>query len=377
MRINIGGDFCITSQYLSKQLISKSVKALFDDSDLNILNLECPIVNKNNHYKIIKTGPHLKTDERILNYLKQLNTNVVTLANNHILDYGLNGLKTTLEHCNKNNIQYVGAEMSVKQAAQPLIIEKGGLKIAFVNFCENEWSVANSQRGGANPMDIIDNYKQIKNAKQKVDFVIVIVHGGHEYYSLPSPRMVKQYRFYAENGADAVIGHHTHSISGYEIYNKVPIVYSLGNFLFTIPNKNKKWYNGLVAQLTLQKGEPIDLQLIPIQQNEEDFELTIIDDANKKLVLKYVNELNVTIQDNNELHQEWRNYLLKQSKLINTLSPINYIPNKYIAASLKRIGINKLLINNKYLKSLANRIRCEAHRDLIIDTLLNRVNKNK
>jgi poly-gamma-glutamate capsule biosynthesis protein CapA/YwtB (metallophosphatase superfamily) len=76
-------------------------------------------------------------------------------------------------------------------------------------------------------MDIIDNANQIKEAKATHDKVIVIVHGGHEYYNLPSPRMQKQYRFYADQGADFVVGHHTHCISGYEVYNGVPIYYSL------------------------------------------------------------------------------------------------------------------------------------------------------
>ena len=82
-------------------------------------------------------------------------------------------------------------------------------------------------------MDIIDNTNQIREAKASHDKVIVIVHGGHEYYNLLSPRMQKQYRFYADQGADIVVGHHTHCISGNEIHNGVPKYYSLGNFLFT------------------------------------------------------------------------------------------------------------------------------------------------
>jgi len=61
--------------------------------------------------------------------------------------------------------------------------------------------------------------------------------------------MVKQYRFYAENGADAIVGHHTHCIGGYEIYKDVPIIYSLGNFLFTLPSKREEWYSGLLGAI--------------------------------------------------------------------------------------------------------------------------------
>ena len=117
------------------------------------------------------------------------------------------------------------------------------MNIFIFNFCENEWSIAESDNPGANPMDIIDNANQIKYARELADYVIVIVHGGHEYYNLPSPRMQKQYRFYADQGADIVVGHHTHCISGNEVYKGVPIYYSLGNFIFT---KNKKTMSGIL-----------------------------------------------------------------------------------------------------------------------------------
>ena len=124
------------------------------------------------------------------------------------------------------------------------------ITIAIINFCENEWSIAEEDSAGANPMDFIDNANQIREAKAVHDKVIV--HGGHEYYNLPSPRMQKQFRFYADQGADIVIGHHTHCISGNEVYNGVPIYYSLGNFLFTKNNTNEDWYTGLLLQVDIK-----------------------------------------------------------------------------------------------------------------------------
>src|SRR5690606_16683331 len=118
--------------------------------------------------------------------------------------------------------------------------------------------------------DVIDNVRQIKREKQISDKVIVIVHGGHEYYNLPSPRMVKQYRFYAENGADLVVGHHTHCISGHETYNGVPIFYSLGNFLFTKPSRHQSWYNGLVLEIFVDKFQDIDVKIHPVRQRKDD-----------------------------------------------------------------------------------------------------------
>ena len=89
--------------------------------------------------------------------MSELNIDVVTLANNHILDFGNKALENTFESCHNNGILSVGAVVNLNQASKPLIIEREGIKIAIVNFCEHEWSVATSTNVGANPLDIIDN----------------------------------------------------------------------------------------------------------------------------------------------------------------------------------------------------------------------------
>src|SRR5690606_34911013 len=124
-------------------------------------------------------------------------------------------------------------------------------KIAIINIAENEWASATDTSAGANGMDLIDDVKSIQEAKSQSDFVLVIVHGGHEYYNLPSLRMQKQYRFYIDNGADLVVGHHSHCISGMETYKNKKIYYSLGNFLFTKPSVFKGWYNGLILEVII------------------------------------------------------------------------------------------------------------------------------
>ena len=377
IKINIGGDFCITSSYLSNDLVDKEVIELFEESDFNIVNLECPVSDDNVKNKIIKTGPHLRSSEGIFEHLISLNTHAVTLANNHILDYGEKGLKATIDLCKKNDIHYLGAGMSIQEASKPLIIEKEGLKIAFLNFCENEWSVATSNSGGANPLDIIDNLSQIKEAGIQADFVIVIIHGGHEYNHLPSPRMVKQYRFYAENGADAIIGHHTHCISGFEIYQNVPIAYSLGNMLFTIKNDNEVWNTGLIAQLHIEKNKPIELKLIPIGQKVETFKLHLLNNNEKEKVFTQINHFSEIIKNKIELTKEWNKFIQNNYRTINIISPLNAMPGRYIRAASRRLGLNYLFMRNRYLSSILNHIRCEAHKDVIIELLKNKIVKNE
>ncbi len=105
-------------------------------------------------------------------------------------------------------------------------------KLAFINVCENEFTIATENRGGCNPLNPIKQYYDIKEVKQNADYVFIIVHGGHEYCQQPSIRMKKTYRFFIDAGADMVLNHHQHCFCEYEIYKSKPIFYGLGNYCF-------------------------------------------------------------------------------------------------------------------------------------------------
>jgi poly-gamma-glutamate capsule biosynthesis protein CapA/YwtB (metallophosphatase superfamily) len=369
MKITIGGDFCITPNYLTHSLFDEALLQIFKISDFNIVNLECPVTIDDQRNKILKTGPHLRTDKAIFDHLETLNIHAVALANNHIMDYGEKGLMDTIGECEKRNILFVGAGRNRNAAEKALVIEKENIRIAIINFCENEWSIANPTSGGANPMDLIDNVKQIKSAKQIADFVIIIVHGGHESFLIPSPRVIKQYRFYAENGADAVIGHHTHFISGYEMYQNVPIIYSLGNMIFTYKSKEEAWYTGLIAQLDIEYGKPIKYEIIPIKQVKQSFKTTLPEASERNEIEKQLSKINKTLENPQELNHEWIKFLANRESMLNHFSPVNAIPYRYLRSGLIRLGINKLFLKTRYLKTILNLIRCEAHRDVIIELL--------
>jgi poly-gamma-glutamate synthesis protein (capsule biosynthesis protein) len=363
MKILIAGDFFISDAISNSQLITKSVIELFNKADFRIVNLEAPITNNNSNNKINKTGTHLRMSEKTaIRYLNELNINCVTMANNHILDYGVKGINDTFDILNSNSISYVGAGRNLSDATKPFVFEQSGVKVALVNFCENEWAIAESNTSGANPMDLIENTNQIKEAKKLANFVIVIVHGGHEFYNLPSPRMQKQYRFYAEQGADIVIGHHTHCINGYEVYNGAPIFYSLGNFSFTRSKPIDDWYTGLVLELDFINGS-IFHKFHPIRQLKETFKLSILDDKDKEKILERVNEFSQIIKDKNKLEVHWEEYIESQRiKYLNYWSPLSLIKNIYIRIIINKLGFH--FTNKKTASLFLNMIRCESHRDL-------------
>ena len=370
VKLTISGDFCITPHYLPGNLFSEKVIGFFQQSDFNIVNLECPLNKEGEKNKIIKYGPHLQTTDKIFDCLQQLKVGAVTLANNHILDYGIPGLQATIEGCKKNNIAFTGVGNNFQEAAIPTIIEQNGIKIALINFCENEWSVATGTTAGANPLDVIDNVRQIKNAHIIADIVLVIIHGGHEYYNLPSPRMIKQYRFFAEQGADAVIGHHTHCISGMEVYKGIPIFYGLGNMIFTKASEQHGWHTGLTLMLTLEKGQAVQWQLVPSSQAKGNYQLQLLEGIEKEKVLKEVEVYSAIIADEKKLQTAWKAFVdSRKAQYQYVFSAMNVIPGKYLKGLLKRLGLIKLLLPEKYIAGIINYINCEAHLDVSKEVL--------
>lgn len=363
--VNIGGDFCIEPGYLGKELLSNDIKALYKNADSNIVNLECPVNEKGDAHKIIKHGPHLQTTAQIFDYLKQLNITAVTLANNHLLDYGEEGVASTFRACIDNGINYVGAGTDLQEAAEYVTINKNDIKIAVLNFCEHEWSIATQNTAGANPLDVIDNLASIKKAKADADTVIVIVHAGNEYYDLPRPALKKLFHFFADNGADAVISHHTHTISGYEVYNNVPILYGLGNMLFTKKSDQDCWYTGITAQLTIEKNKPVQFNLIPTRQSKVDTTLSLATGNEKEIILQGIEKLSAVIADDTKLQKEWNNLIEKRMpQYLYQFSPVPAMPGRYVKSVLRRMGFVNTLTPPEYLTGVINYITCESHLDI-------------
>lgn len=359
MKILITGDFVIKENYAT-DYISQEVINLFQNSDFNIVNLEAPVTSASS--QIVKTGPHLKAHkESTLSVLKALKIDGVTLANNHVLDYDQQGVMDTLAFCHENSIATVGAGKNKDEASKTFCLNTTEGKIVFINIAENEWASATENTAGANGMDLIDDVKQIQEAKLKSDFVFVIVHGGHEYYNLPSPRMQKQYRFYLDNGADIVIGHHTHCISGSEVYKGKEIYYSLGNFLFTKPSDYSDWFTGLILEVDIKDGK-LDTKLHPVRQQNKTFSLDLLKTEEKEKIFSRISSFNSIIREEQYLKEQWNGFIAtKTNSYLNYWSPLSYRGSGYLKVILNKIGIRGL--NRKGMKMTLNLLRCEAHLD--------------
>lgn len=361
MRILITGDLVINQNYDASEKIDRSIEELFNQSDLNIVNLEAPVTNSES--KIIKTGPYLKSNKQsTTDVIDKLNINIATLANNHIKDYDEKGVLDTINFCESIGVRAIGAGKNITEASQTTFLNTSDGNIALINIAENEWSSADESTAGANGMSLIKDIKKIQQAKKENDFVFVIIHGGHEYYNLPSPRMQEQYRFYAEQGADLIVGHHTHCINGYEVYNGTPIYYSLGNFLFTKDNAHEDWYTGLILEVNIDNGK-LKTVLHPVRQTKKDFKLSLLQDVEKHKVLQRVKKYSGVIKSQEILLKEWNQFVLsKQHTYTNYWSPLSFIKSKYISGFLRRSKVD--LTNKEGMALFLNLMRCEAHYDV-------------
>ena len=237
MKVFIAGDVVPHNRTISL-FKNKKTDELFHDiipnikgADVSIVNLEAPIID-GIQTPITKSGPVLYTTKETLEVLKDAGFNTVTLANNHFRDQGQNGVDYTIECAKILGLDYVGGGKSLNEARQILYKVVNEEKIAIINVCEQEFSVATQNYGGSNPLDIVDVFNDVQIAKKHADYVILIIHGGIEHYQFPTPRMKKTYRFFIDAGADVILNHHQHCFSGYELYHGKPIFYGLGNFCF-------------------------------------------------------------------------------------------------------------------------------------------------
>ncbi len=375
--LNIAGDIFLGRRIES--IANENPQFLFDDkildlfrgSNLNIINLESPLTNAGDENKIVKTGPHLKASPGTIKALDLLNIHLVTLANNHIYDYGEKGLMDTLELCKQHNISAVGAEVTLTAASKIFYKKIENVTIGIVNIAENEWSNADQDHGGANPMNIIANTRSINEAKKSADVVIVVVHGGHEWYHYPSPRMVDQYRFYAEQGASLIVGHHSHYISGYEIFQGVPIFYGLGNFLFDSSTKLEGWYTGLLLNININDSEKLTWKLYPYHQCKDKLKVELLEKEEKLAVENELRNYNEIIKNPEKLKEKF-NVLVEAQKnsILSTFSTSHFLKYKYLRSAVRKLGMERYFLRKEQLKSIMNYSRCEAHKDVTFEVIL-------
>lgn len=290
--------------------------------------------------------------------MKESGVDCVSIANNHLRDYGNEGVEDTIKYCNQAGLDFVGGGMNEKEANRPLIRYIGEKKYAFLNYCEREYSIASTYKAGANPFNTIKAYYDIVSLRDQVDRIIVIYHGGLEYQHLPTPEMVMAFRYLIDVGADAVIAHHMHAYSGFEWYNGKPIYYGLGNFYFQLDGYNQDcWKKGLLLDAS-ETGSKIKIEIYPTIMDHELTCVDLADDRASGIVKSHIEQINSLIEDSTGFVNYWsEEYSKRSEKILRAITARSKLHNRII----KLLGL-KVKINPYARNILLNTVRCETHR---------------
>lgn len=373
MKVIIAGDYSPrghVQEAIDKEdycAVFGSIKPIIEKADYSIVNFETTIADETDK-PIMKSGPHLKCKVNAVYAIKYAGFKCLTLANNHFRDYGDSAVLKSIETIDNSGLDRVGGGISLAEASRTLYKKIGNEMLAIINACEHEFSIAAETTGGSNPLDSIQQYYAIKEAKAKADYVIVIIHGGHERYQLPSTRMQETYRFFVDAGADAIVNHHQHCYSGFEIYNEKPIFYGLGNFCFeefkSTPTPTN-WNYGFILELMLENNK-IGFKMLPYIQCFNSTSVDLI--VNREYFDAQVSKLNVVIADKIALKQEAENFYIKDIKRSKVVwEPYNNRAFKllYYLNMLPSFATNPGI----KLTTLFNCINCESHKDKMLHVL--------
>lgn len=371
MSILIGADIVPTKVNMvlfetgaAVDLIGAELEAELRRADYRIFNLEVPLYDE--YEPIDKIGGALLASSASVNGLKALGADLFTLANNHIMDQGAAGLDLTIKLLNKAGINYVGAGDTLEQAAKPFIFEHKGRKVGVYACAEHEFSIASDNKPGANPVDLLESPDHIEELKKHCDYLIVLYHGGKEFYRYPSPQLQKVCRKFVEKGANLVVCQHSHCIGAYEWYNNSCIVYGQGNFIFDDCDESEYVQTSVLVKV----DDNYKVSFIPFEKNNGGVKLAEGESAHS--ILSNFEERSEQIKDPLFVPAEYERFAQRFCNYYLRAISGKKVKRFWFRALDKLSGrrFGKWYFKREYGKQekllLQNYIECEAHRELLL-----------
>ncbi|MCI8483735.1 MAG: CapA family protein [Lachnospiraceae bacterium] len=241
-------------------VLSEELLAEMTNADVAVANQEFPFSVRGEPAEDKQFT--FRIDPSYVKVIKDMGIDVVTIANNHALDYGIEALSDTFDTLDQGGIAYIGAGGDKERASRPFLVQKGAETFGFLAASRvipvPEWNIENRQPGMLCTYDSGALCESIRQTRQQCDFLTVYVHWGIERENLPKEYQRELAKAYIDAGADLVIGAHPHVLQGIEYYNGKPIVYSLGNYIF-----NQEIASTMLLKVTVTQENKSVLQLIP------------------------------------------------------------------------------------------------------------------
>ncbi len=244
-----------------------------DKAVVDYLNA-CDVFLINNEFTIGERGEPLpgktwtfQVEPDKIQLLKDLGADIVSLANNHIYDYGEIGFFDTIDNLKKAGMPYIGAGNNLEEAQKPYYFIVNGIKVGIVAASCAEKTTSFNPVATADSHGVMGTYDSaafvdtIKEADAECDILVAYVHWGTENTTVLDKQQKTLAREYIDAGVDAVIGGHTHCLQGMEFYKDAPIVYSVGNFWF-----NSKTLDSCVITLEIGNNADMNIRIMPLKQ---------------------------------------------------------------------------------------------------------------
>lgn len=273
--------------------ISETLLEKMRNVDIMMLNNEFPYTDRGEPTED-KTYT-FRADTSAVKYLEDMGVDIVSIANNHIYDFGEIGLLDTLDTLKEASMPYVGAGRNLKEACAPAYFISGDMKIAFVSATQIERlenpdtkEATETSAGVFRCLYPKKLYETVAEAKENSDFVVVYIHWGTENVEEPDWIQLEQAPALAEAGADLIIGDHPHCLQGIQYFGDTPVIYSLGNFFF-----NSRTMDTCMLKVDISMEGIQSIQFLPAIQSDCRTDLAYGEE--KERIISYMNSISYDI----------------------------------------------------------------------------------
>ena len=280
-------------------ILSEEIVKIMTESDLMVANSEFTVSNRGS----AMPGKQytFKASPTRLSIYKEMGVDLVTLANNHVYDFGQDAFLDMLDSFDEIHMPRIGAGRNLEEAMKPYYFIINGYKFAFLNATRAEKYIltpgaTETSEGVFRCYDRENLLNQIKKVKAESDYVITILHYGKEGYHTLEEEQIASSKAYLDAGSDVIVGHHAHVLQGIEFYNHKPIIYNLGNFIF-----NSETIDTAIFQIEVKEDGTFNYYMIPaLQKNEY---TSLLTGEEKERVIHNLNSwsINAIIEEDGQL----------------------------------------------------------------------------
>ena len=330
--------------------LSDELEELLHQSDINFVNFVAPIHSTGTCIR--KSGPNISQSENAPQWLEDNGFNVVSLANNHIMDYGLNGMLETIDSFKTARVIGAGGW---DDAYKMSVIKVNGLKIGILAGTQSEFGTLAEKNDKMGAAWCMSPEFESRILNRDVDYLIVINHGGIEYLDYPLPEWRDTYKKWIDMGADAVIASHPHVPQGWELYKGKTICYSLGNFCFQTDRQGRPhWNESLCCILEFDDDREMRITMRPVSY---DVHSRCIGDNKAVCFETHLAEMNQVLNSDSE-------YMCQINKAVLKLLPLYYglFSRSGFLHPVKSTGLLKGFVERFKKEHIYNCMKCESHR---------------